>query len=171
MPPFLAQGRGMRILIVISLLAACATAMAQAGSRPCSAPEHRQFDFWVGEWRVTTPDGKHAGDNRIESILDGCALHESWRGASGGAGFSYNAYDVSRKLWHQTWVDRHGNLLLLEGGLRDGKMVLSGLQGKTLNRITWTPGADGTIRQVWETSADQGKTWQTAFDGAYTRKK
>jgi hypothetical protein len=153
------------------LLLACADPGAQPDPKPCTAPEHRQFDFWVGDWRVTTPDGKHAGDNRIESILDGCALHESWRGASGGAGFSYNAYDEHRKVWHQTWVDRQGNLLLLEGGLREGSIVLSGTQGATLNRVTWTPRADATVRQLWEASADQGKTWKTVFDGIYRRRK
>ena len=28
---------------------------------PCSAPEYHQFDFWLGDWEVTTPDGKPAG--------------------------------------------------------------------------------------------------------------
>jgi hypothetical protein len=152
------------------LLALAMSAGAEATAGPCSGPEHRQFDFWVGEWRVTAPDGKHAGDNRIEKVLDGCALHENWQGAGGGRGFSYNAYDRTRQVWHQTWVDRQGNLLLLEGGLQDGAMVLSGTQGATLNRITWTPNKDGSVRQHWQTSTDQGKTWQTAFDGLYRRK-
>jgi hypothetical protein len=157
------------LFFAVVLLAMGAEVAAQQ-PQPCAAPEHRQFDFWVGDWRVTTPDGKHAGDNRIEKVLDGCALHESWQGAGGGRGFSYNAYDRDRKVWHQTWVDRQGNLLLLEGGLRDGAMVLEGAQGATLNRITWTSNKDGSVRQHWEASADQGKTWQTAFDGLYRRK-
>ena len=153
----------------IALLLASFAAVA-APPKACTAPEHRQFDFWVGEWRVTTPDGKHAGDNTIGAVLDGCALHESWQGASGGRGFSYNAWDKDRQVWHQTWVDRQGNLLLLEGRFAAGRMELSGVQGKALNRITWEPRKDGTVRQLWETSADQGKTWQTAFDGLYRRK-
>jgi hypothetical protein len=162
----------MRIASTAILLALAASAGAQPNPppNPCATPEHRQFDFWVGDWRVTLPDGKHAGDNRIDRILDGCALHENWTGASGGRGFSYNAYDSLRKVWHQTWVDKQGNLLLLEGAFTDGRMVLQGAQGKTLNRITWTPNQDGTVRQVWESSTDQGKTWQVAFDGLYRRK-
>jgi hypothetical protein len=39
-----------------------------------------------------------------------------------------------------------------------------------MERITWTPNADGTVRQHWEQSADGGKTWETAFDGLYRRK-
>jgi hypothetical protein len=51
----------------------------------CKDDASRQFDFWVGHWRVTE-HGKLAGDNRIEPILDGCALLENWTGAKGGAG-------------------------------------------------------------------------------------
>lgn len=155
----------MRIAAALVLLAI--TADASAAASACDTPEHHQFDFWVGEWTVATPDGKHAGDNRIERIVDGCALRESWTGAKGGVGTSYNAYDSARKVWHQTWVDRSGTLLLLEGGVVDGRMVLSGKSGTTLNRISWEPRKDGSVRQLWETSTDLGKSWQTAFDGLY----
>ena len=103
---------------------------------PCSQPEQRQFDFWVGDWAVVRSDnGKYAGQNRIESVLGGCALHESWTGAGGVRGHSYNAYDASRGVWHQTWVDSTGDLLVLEGRFVDGKMVLQGEQ----------KGADGKL--------------------------
>ena len=32
---------------------------------PARRPQHRQFDFWLGDWDVTKPDGKAAGHNRI----------------------------------------------------------------------------------------------------------
>jgi hypothetical protein len=53
-------------------------------------------------------------------------------------------------------------------------MVLEGqTQGKdgksTKHRITWTPNADGSVRQLWE-STDAAGQWTTAFDGRYTRK-
>jgi hypothetical protein len=58
----------MRQLFLI-LAAACAAApvAAQAAPRanPCAGAEHHQFDFWIGDWDVTTPDGKPAGRNRI----------------------------------------------------------------------------------------------------------
>jgi hypothetical protein len=31
-----------------------------------------------------------------------------------------------------------------------------------------TPNADGSVRQLWETSRD-GQTWSVLFDGLYTR--
>ena len=144
---------------------------------PCSTAEYRQFDFWVGDWDVTTPDGKLAGHSRVDKILNGCVLHENWKGAGGGnnEGQSFNIYDASRKVWHQTWVDRSGGMLVLEGGLKDGSMVLEGKRvtaaGEVLNRITWTPRDDGSVTQTWVSSKDQGQTWQTQFPGVYTRVK
>ena len=47
---------------------------AQYGtSAACADPAYRQFDFWIGEWQVHTPDGKLAGTNRItrRDIADG----------------------------------------------------------------------------------------------------
>jgi hypothetical protein len=158
----------MKALIAVLLLTAAAPALAQ--SRACAGPEHRQFDFWIGDWAVTNPAGKHAGDNTINPVAGGCALNEHWRGAKGGEGHSYSAYDSIRKVWHQTWVDRDGLVLQLDGGLQDGKMVLAGLTGKTLNRVSWEPRKDGSVRQLWESSEDQGKTWKIQFDGLYRKK-
>ena len=143
---------------------------------PCAANPHRQFDFWIGDWTVSRADnGQFAGENRIEPVLDGCALHESWTGTKGYRGNSYNAYDPTRGVWHQTWVDSSGGLLVLEGKLESGKMVLEGqakqADGKTvLNRITWTPLDGGKVRQRWDSTADGGKTWQVQFDGIYAKR-
>lgn len=156
---------------IIGLLPALLAGPAAAA---CEAPEHRQFDFWLGEWNVHTPDGKLAGVNRITTEYGGCVLHERYDTGRGYSGESLNTYDVGRKLWHQTWVDTSGTLLLLEGRLRGESMVLEGqTTGKdgvvTRHRITWTPGEDGSVRQHWESAAVDGE-WQTAFDGTYTRK-
>ncbi len=67
-------------------------------------------------------------------------------------------------------------MLELAGGLNaKGEMVLVGERklrdGRTsTSRITWTPHADGTVRQHWEQSVDGGKTWATALDGRYRKK-
>lgn len=145
-----------------------------APRKPCTASEYRQFDFWVGDWTVTRPDGRLAGTNRVERIEGGCGVQEHWRGAGGGTGRSINAYSQQDGKWHQTWLDSGGLLLHLTGGLRDGRMVLEGQtrgrDGKIVRqRITWTPRDDGRVRQLWEQSNDGGKTWYTAFDGLYSK--
>ena len=143
-------------------------------SATCDGEEFRQFNFWLGEWSVHTPDGKLAGVNRISSEYGGCVLHERYDTGRGYSGESLNIYDAGRKRWHQTWVDTSGTLLLLEGGLRGSSMVLegetTGADGTlTRHRITWTPNPDGSVRQHWESTVADGQ-WQTAFDGTYTKK-
>ena len=156
---------------IVSLLS---TLLAGPAAAACEAPEHRQFDFWLGHWNVHTPDGQLAGVNTISAEYGGCVLHERYDTGRGYSGESLNLYDAGRQRWHQTWVDTSGTLLLLEGGLRGESMVLEGqTTGKdgvvTRHRITWTPNADGSVRQHWESATTEDE-WQTAFDGTYTRK-
>lgn len=146
---------------------------AYAQQAPCNDPAYRQFDFWLGKWEVFRPDGKVAGSNRIEKEYSGCVLHERYATPGKYSGESLNTYDPSRKVWHQTWVDNSGMLLLLEGQLNGKSMILEGktldIAGKeTKHRITWTPNADGTVRQLWE-STDAKGAWIVAFDGLYKR--
>ena len=160
-------------------LAQNAAAPAPAPPKPpaCGTLEHRQFDFWIGDWDVHDAAGKFVGQNRITPMHQGCVLFENYR-AGAFSGSSVNIYDAEHRKWHQTWVDSSGSLLLIEGGQVDGQMVLAGetadpakAGGMLANRITWTALPDGRVRQHWETSADRGKTWTEAFDGYYTRQK
>jgi len=142
----------------------------------CTPAEYRQFDFWLGAWDVFNPEGRQVGTNTIERTLDGCALHEQWESAAAHRGFSYNIYDRSTGRWHQSWVDNGGLLLLLDGGLENGAMVMRGTTRRgdgteVLHRIAWTQLAADTVRQLWETSADEGGTWTIAFDGTYVRRQ
>lgn len=170
----------MRILLILLLLLPAVSAAQDTENEPaperCTAPEHRQFDFWLGDWTVTA-NGVPAGRNVIHAIQGGCALQENWQGAGAGGitGTSFNIYDRERGTWHQTWVDASGTLLLLDGGMVDGAMVLEGRRpapnggGDVLHRIAWTPNPDGTVRQLWEASQDDGENWNVIFDGVYTR--
>ena len=164
--------------LLASLVFVIATSTLQAApvapSAPCAAPENRQFDFWIGDWRVFKPDGSFAGMNRISLEYGGCVIHEHYATGKGYSGESLNIYDPSRKVWHQTWVDS-GGLLLTREGHWDGKsMVMEGsapTPGGALakQRITWTPNADGSVRQLWET-ADAKSVWTVSFDGTYTKR-
>ncbi len=62
----------------------------RAQTPPCSAEEYRQFDFWIGNWRVETPSGQVAGYNTIERTND-CFLHESYATPTG-----YTFWETSR---------------------------------------------------------------------------
>ena len=167
-----------------SLLVVCAfasTRLTQADAMPkvaqparptCDATEHRQFDFWLGDWTVTE-GGQPAGRNEIRADLSGCALFESWTSVNRSRGRSVSFYDRARRHWHQTWIDDRGGALELDGAWTGGRMVLSQESGeptaRTVNRITWTPNADGSVRQHWEVRKSGAAAWETVFDGLYRR--
>jgi tetratricopeptide (TPR) repeat protein len=153
---------------------------ADRNARPCVyRPEARQLDFWVGDWDVTT-GGVPAGTSRIEKILGDCVIFENWTGTSGYVGKSFNLYDTAKKRWQQTWVDGVGGLIEFYGEVREGNLyytsesVSAGADAKTrrtLGRMTFYNQGPDTVRQLWEQSIDDGKTWSVAFDGLYQRKK
>jgi hypothetical protein len=158
-------------LLVLALLSAASQAAAPL---PCSTPEHRQFDFWIGDWQVHKPDGSLAGINRITREYGGCVIHERYANGKGYSGESLNIYDASRKVWHQTWVDDGGLLLTLEGRWDGKNMILEGMSPgadgtMARQRISWTPDREGNLRQLWE-SADSKGTWSVVFDGRYTKR-
>jgi hypothetical protein len=158
----------MRRLVALVLLTAGGAAHAA-----CEAPEYRQFDFWMGEWTVHRPDGQQVGTNSIQREYGGCVLHERYTTGRGYSGESLNTYDAGRAQWHQTWVDTAGTLLVLRGGFAEGRMQMQAetvqADGKPVrHRITWTPLADGTVRQLWEAGPEGAL--KTVFDGIYRRK-
>lgn len=155
----------------VALLVAL-TASAQTPSNvatPCSSAEHRQFDFWLGEWDVTQ-GGKTAGRNSIRTILNGCAISEEWSGTGGFKGNSLNFYDAETKRWHQTWIDSQGQSLALDGRFEGGSMTLQSVAGdnRPRHKISWTPMPDKTVRQFWQVQEAPGGEWKTLFDGQYS---
>jgi hypothetical protein len=162
-------------LSILAAFAVSAPLAAQAAPPPaCDAPEHHQFDFWIGDWNVTAQD-KPAGTNQITAILNGCVLHEHWAGTKGFKGESFNYYDRTEGTWNQVWVDQGGNALRLSGHFANGVMELAGdgrqPDGKPIRqRIRWSRNADGSVRQLWDSSTDGGKSWQVQFDGVYRKR-
>jgi hypothetical protein len=157
---------------------AVATSPTPAPSAACAAPQNRQFDFWLGDWDLVGADGKKSAEDRVVSILGGCALQENWTGVKNGQGLSLSAYDPATKHWHQTLMDDSGAVLKLEGEFADGKMILVGQRpsqkekGVTItHRIAWTVLPDHRVRQFWEASTTGGRTWKPVFEGTYTPRK
>ncbi|MEZ5428255.1 MAG: tetratricopeptide repeat protein [Pyrinomonadaceae bacterium] len=143
---------------------------------PCQySAESRQFDFWVGDWDVLV-GGKKVGENLVRMELKGCTLVENWNNLNGGYGKSLNSYNSSTKKWKQFYVDSSGSMLEFEGGFKDGVMHLEGetIDGKgakTLHILEFHDLPDKTVRQWWQQSTDDGKTWTTVWDSIYVKKK
>jgi hypothetical protein len=109
---------------------------------PCEySAEHRQFDFWIGEWNVQSPTGQPAGTSSVQRILDGCVLFENWTGGGGGTGKSFNIYNGPKREWQQYWVDSSGTVTFFEGGWEDGAMRLTGTGPIAAEDDVHSPGA------------------------------
>ncbi|TNE62053.1 MAG: hypothetical protein EP335_13795 [Alphaproteobacteria bacterium] len=139
-------------------------------------PGFRAFDFWLGDWSVSSSkSGKYAGENHIKAIEGGCAISEDWHGQGGSTGKSVNYYNPVTGKWRQVWVAAGAYSLDIEGGLKDGSMVLEGTiwyystGGAVPFRGTWTPNADGSVRQFFEQYDAEKKQWQPWFDGHYVK--
>jgi tetratricopeptide (TPR) repeat protein len=149
---------------------------ARVAAEPCEhIDEFRQFDFWIGEWTVTS-GGQVAGENRIERLERGCLLIENWTSAGGGTGKSVNFFDPAKKTWNQVWVDSSGSNIVAAGSFEDGAIHLEGEHHYVgapteLFRMRFTPRPDGTVRQLIEQSRDGGESWYVWFDGIYERTK
>ncbi|HEX8650945.1 MAG TPA: tetratricopeptide repeat protein [Pyrinomonadaceae bacterium] len=155
-----------------------AVAAANRNLRPCAAsPLHRQFDFWIGEWDVQNPQGQPAGTSSIQLILGDCTIFENWTSAGGAyTGKSFNLYNSSLKKWQQFWSDDKGGVLEFTGEYKDGELRYTGESldqkgNRIIHHLTFFNLAPDRVRQLWEQSTDGGKTWTTAFDGLYVRKR
>ncbi|WP_431136058.1 hypothetical protein [Psychroserpens mesophilus] len=156
----------------------CFSLSFYAQTKPCNCctDKHQEFDFWVGDWMVTNPDGSAAGTNTIVKIQDNCMLQENWVSAKGTfTGTSSNSYNYKTKQWEQIWVDNQGQSLHLKGNRKGNQMILqtdeeTNKYGKLFyHRITWTLNDDGSVRQYWETVTNTTEV-NVAFDGLYKKK-
>ena len=148
---------------------------AQDNNCKCCTDKYSEFDFWIGTWNVTNPDGTAAGKNDIDKIEDNCILRENWRSAKGKfTGTSSNFYNAKNKQWEQIWIDNQGGSLHLKGNKTGNQMILetdeeTNDDGQIFyHRVTWTHNEDGSVRQYWETITE-GKDVAVAFDGLYKR--
>jgi ketosteroid isomerase-like protein len=166
------------VILILSLLLVLELSSLRSRAHPqfsisaspsCSAPEYRQFDFWLGDWAAFDMGGTEKNAHlRVNRILDGCVVHEDYQGADGHKGESFSIYDSSRKVWHQTWVTNRGELLVIEGKFQSGEMVLSGSDltpggQKREVRGVWKP-VEGGVRETAVVSLDAGGAWQPWFD-------
>jgi hypothetical protein len=159
--------------------AAQAATSFQPAPVPCAnAPERHRFDFWIGEWDVTTSpknDASKGGSSVIQSVSGGCALLENWTSIKGGQGKSLNAYNPLVHEWQQYWIGQDGNVTEFRTSHFDGTSLSfltdDGPGPNLIGRLTFTPVASDLVRQHYESSGDSGKTWKTVYDLYYHRKR
>jgi hypothetical protein len=154
----------------------------------CATPEHRQFDFWVGDWDVSvharaSPTSDEwavaKGRQRIEAILGGCAISESFT-AEGPkqpwAGRSFSSWQATLGKWRQTWVDDSGSFLAFTGGIEDGEMRLYG-EPRTVKeasfqmRMVFKNISAESLRWEWQRSTDSWATSTVMMTVDYARRR
>jgi tetratricopeptide (TPR) repeat protein len=153
---------------------------AKKNARPCAyTAENRQFDFWLGEWDVSTTQGSiPAGTSKIELILEDCVVLENWKSLNNPySGKSYNIYDQALKRWEQYWVDNVGGNIFSHGELlKDGLMDywtddIPQSTGPSVRRhLQFTAMGPDKVRQLSRGSTDGGITWNVEYDFLYVRK-
>lgn len=144
--------------------------------QPCTAPECSQFDFWLGKWDLIDNDTVKAS-NVITKEMDGCMIHERFNNpAKNYKGESWSMYSPGLKKWQQTWVDNLGTYITLSGVFENGEMTLytephtsNGM--KTIKRMVYYNIKKDSFDWRWESSMDDGKTWQENWLIHYKRKK
>jgi hypothetical protein len=147
----------------------------KAARFPCAADEkNHAFDFWIGEWNVTS-GGQQAGTNNIQPILGHCVIFEQWTSSSGSEGKSFNYYDPGYDHWRQIWISDSGTVIEFTGEARDGGIFYT---AETVNpadgavthhKFEFTQNEDGSVRQFWATSTDNKETFSTIWDGHYEK--
>ena len=173
------QNSSARVLDSAAALAISTNASAQASStaaKPCGAPEYRQLDFWVGEWRVfQASDNSPVGSSKIEIVMEQCGIKESFDAPQAGAadyvGTSYSSYDRKDGKWHQMYIDNSGSVGLYSGGPESNDMTFTcPAKAGATQKMIYRRQADGSVRQIGTLSTDGGKTWQAGYDYVYRRK-
>lgn len=148
-------------------------------SRPagCTAPEHRQLDFWLGEWDVS-PTGSDmvAAESSIRALDQGCSVFEEWRPFQGPSGHSLSDYDSVTGKWHQTWIDGAGTRTLFTGAFENDVMALDydspppAGQPPSRRRMSYQQVDANTVRQWGARFNEATQTWDVLWDYTYKRR-
>jgi len=92
------------VVLISTYLAGARQNNAAAQPRPCSEPEQKQLEFWVGEWDLTWPGNSPSetahGTNSVQRILGGCIVQENFSSGDAGhlRGQSVSIFDAPAQM-------------------------------------------------------------------------
>ena len=177
------KGTSFRIFILFAALAACfcvtvprASAADEPG--PCSADSAtRQFDYWLGDWTISTNENPGTAASKVTLSLGNCVITENWRDGKGHSGENFFAYSFDDHSWRGMFVDNRGHShVFVDGKVAGGTAEFDGPSRgpngeAVLNRIRVVRISPNEVKQTWEKSTDNGASWTTVFAGTYSRAK
>jgi imidazolonepropionase-like amidohydrolase len=156
-------------------------------SSPCTAPEARAFDFWIGDWdirqQILRKDGtwlELPAHTSVTATLDGCALIEHWQGQVSFfwegmqepetmRGLSVRAYDHGTGKWFIHWMDTRAPRFgapyagTFVSGRGEFFREFETPEGRRVGRITFSDIAADSVAWELAISTDDRKTWQTLW--------
>jgi hypothetical protein len=157
--------------------------LADQPAKPAGPPRYpcrdeHAFDFWVGDFDASPWNGPPTpvrGRLHNTREYEGCVIVERWEGTN-TKGMSMSFYDVHRRVWRMVWNGDDNQSNDFEGTYRDGAMrfegwILDADGKKVLARNVLENVSADTIRHVYSTSTDGGKTWTIKSDGRFSRRK
>ena len=154
-----------------------------AGGNACAEAEHRQFDFWLGDWQIeqaiTGANGETLrlpATTSVTLAAGGCALVERWSGTvqffwegmekpEAMEGLSVRYFNPREGRWFIHWLDSRSASFgepfrgTFQDGLGTFTVTRATPRGTSTSRITFAqPGRD---RVRWELAVeDGGGKWQ-----------
>jgi len=166
----------------------CASAAPPEASnpapRPCDTPQHRQFDYWVGDWQVfdASNNNQLVAVDHIEKHSEGCIIQQNltfitdlYRREGVGyrlAGIGVNRFDGER--WLQLWADNQWGAIALRGAPDEhGSLVFTSIvpsRGRDL-KIIYEKHADGTVRNLEYVAPTGTQKWEKYGDLIYRRNR
>lgn len=158
---------------------------ASASEIACSNPESRQFDFWLGDWRVEQRISDGEGDwielgatTSVSREAAGCALVERWSGSvqfawagmeqpEAMSGLSVRYFHPKERQWHIHWLDSRNPAFgdPFKGGFDEGVgrfyLTRNTEAGPRRSRITFEQPAQDRVR--WELALEREPGEWTTF--------
>lgn len=167
------------VLVVATMACASADAQQAAQAPPCSGPEFRQMDFWLGDWDAryaNDPSMPADGRNVITRAYGGCVIQEQFDGgpaAQGLIGHSVSTFHAPLGKWRQTWVDNQGGYFALVGGPVGDDFVLENTRltdTAPYMRMLFEDITPASFTWRWQQSTDAGATWEDQWVIYYSRR-
>ena len=94
---------------------------ASAAETPAATdPENRQFDFWLGDWAITDPNGSSEASSRVSLALGQYLVVENWDDGRSHKGENLFAYSADDKTWHGMFADNQGRVHVFTGKVSGG---------------------------------------------------
>ena len=139
---------------------------------------YRQLDFILGQWTLTSPDGRRIGSAEFSASSGGYAIVGKCSDNTRATNSTIMAYyEPSVAQWKQVWLDDQGSVAQLtrqpgddDAIVFEGESIMADGR-RAMARVILDEAADGRVRLSLMTSSDAGNRWSDVLDVKLIPKK